>query len=181
MQSQMGASNTPTCISAIRDAYKSCTKAPASSTRPLRTHTPVHLQASPPLISAPLFSEATAQSHWQGEASIQSIHSSTFTAAPSKCRTPAGGTCDVPRGQRPQRDLPQARAYSWGHCRPDRCCALSGRCAGHQTCITSLGCGTYYHPLGCAMHTALVHILPASCTYNPMLAGWGAVLSELLL
>ncbi len=45
MQSQMGASNTPTCISAIRDAYKSCTRAPTNSARPVPTHTPVHLQA----------------------------------------------------------------------------------------------------------------------------------------
>ena len=44
-QSQMGASNTPSCISAIRDAYKSGTKAPASSAPPARTHTAVHLQA----------------------------------------------------------------------------------------------------------------------------------------
>ena len=44
-QSQMGASNTPSCISAIRDAYKSGTKPPASSAHPARTHTAVHLQA----------------------------------------------------------------------------------------------------------------------------------------
>ena len=44
-QSQMGASNTPSCISAIRDAYKSGTKPPASSAPPARTHTAVHLQA----------------------------------------------------------------------------------------------------------------------------------------
>lgn len=44
IQSQTGASNTPSCISAIRDAYKSGTKAPTSSARPARTHTAVHLQ-----------------------------------------------------------------------------------------------------------------------------------------
>ncbi len=54
MQSQMGASNTPTCISAIRDAYKSCTRAPTSSARPLPTHTPVHLQAGPLSLPAAL-------------------------------------------------------------------------------------------------------------------------------
>ena len=41
---QLVGSNTPSCISAIRDAYKSGTKAPASSAPPARTHTPLFLQ-----------------------------------------------------------------------------------------------------------------------------------------
>ena len=41
---QLAGSNTPSCISAIRDAYKSGTKAPTSSAPPARTHTPLFLQ-----------------------------------------------------------------------------------------------------------------------------------------
>ena len=41
---QLVGSNTPSCISAIRDAYKSGTKAPASSAPPARTQTPLFMQ-----------------------------------------------------------------------------------------------------------------------------------------
>ena len=41
---QLVGSNTPSCISAIRDAYKSATKAPTSSAPPARTHNPLFLQ-----------------------------------------------------------------------------------------------------------------------------------------
>ena len=41
---QLVGSNTPSCISAIRDAYKSATKAPTSSAPAARTHTPLFLQ-----------------------------------------------------------------------------------------------------------------------------------------
>ena len=142
-QSQMGASNTPTCISAIRDAYKSCTKAPASSAHPLSTHTPVHLQAGPPLFSAALLAAAhcAVSPLWQGKASVHLLHCPNCTAAPCIRGTPAGGACVVPRGQRPQRDLPQACACSWGHSGPVRCCALSGRCASIRHDAQALDAG----------------------------------------
>ena len=77
MQSQMGASNTPTCISAIRDAYKSCTKAPTNSARPLPTHTPVHLQAGPLPSSSAEHGLLTSVTGGQ--------HQSWLSVAPSSC------------------------------------------------------------------------------------------------